>query len=241
MCLPSLAAVLLCIFSCVPGWQPTTLCPVCKFVWRIISTELKSCYSIHNIGVGPSPVGPVLARPFLFWRFNEIQIVRTLISTGHFKKSLPTLLHNHTLRTNYSNQDFAFSIDRQVCLLYLVLLTSQQQYLPCRHQLKCTHLGITQLSPPLPPPVPTSQSHPPTSSIHPPPILPLNLLPTNSRCVCVLCVCVCVCVCVCSGGFRNLERGVQPLEREAQPKIWGCHAHSGHVNVRTEYLEATLA
>ena len=28
-----------------------------------------------------------------------------------------------------------------------------------------------------------------------------------------------------SGGFRNLERGVQPLAREAQPKIWGCQAH----------------
>ena len=24
-----------------------------------------------------------------------------------------------------------------------------------------------------------------------------------------------------SGGFRNLERGVQPLAREAQPKIFG--------------------
>ena len=33
------------------------------------------------------------------------------------------------------------------------------------------------------------------------------------------------------GGFRNLERGVQPLAREAQPKIWGCHAHFRHVNV----------
>ena len=32
-----------------------------------------------------------------------------------------------------------------------------------------------------------------------------------------------------SGGFRNLERGVQPLAREAQPK-----------NLGTEYLEATL-
>ena len=27
--------------------------------------------------------------------------------------------------------------------------------------------------------------------------------------------------CLCSGGFRNLERGVQPLAREAQPKILG--------------------
>ena len=25
----------------------------------------------------------------------------------------------------------------------------------------------------------------------------------------------------CSGGFRNLERGVQPLARETQPKIFG--------------------
>ena len=37
MCLPSLAALFLCIFSRVPCWQPTTLCPVCKFVWRTIS------------------------------------------------------------------------------------------------------------------------------------------------------------------------------------------------------------
>ena len=26
---------------------------------------------------------------------------------------------------------------------------------------------------------------------------------------------------LCSGGFRNLERGVQPLARKAQPKILG--------------------
>ena len=24
-----------------------------------------------------------------------------------------------------------------------------------------------------------------------------------------------------SGGFRNLEKGVQPLARKVQPKIWG--------------------
>ena len=46
---------------------------------------------------------------------------------------------------------------------------------------------------------------------------------------------------ICSGGFRNLERGVQPLAREAQPKIWGgATPTSGHVNVGTENLEATL-
>ena len=28
-----------------------------------------------------------------------------------------------------------------------------------------------------------------------------------------------------SGGFRNLERGVQPLAREMRPKIWCCHTH----------------
>ena len=28
-----------------------------------------------------------------------------------------------------------------------------------------------------------------------------------------------------SGGFRNLKRGVQPLVRESQPKILGCHAY----------------
>ena len=46
---------------------------------------------------------------------------------------------------------------------------------------------------------------------------------------------------ICSGGFRNLERGVQPLACEAEPEIFGVITPtSGHVNVRTEYLEATL-
>ena len=45
---------------------------------------------------------------------------------------------------------------------------------------------------------------------------------------------------ICSGGFRILERGVQPLACEAHPKNWGCHAHFQHVKVWTEYLEATL-
>ena len=40
-----------------------------------------------------------------------------------------------------------------------------------------------------------------------------NLVNTNSRCI------------ETSGGFRNFERGVQPLACEAQPKILGCHAH----------------
>jgi len=31
--------------------------------------------------------------------------------------------------------------------------------------------------------------------------------------------------CNTSGGFRNLERGVQPLACEAHPKIFGCHTH----------------
>ena len=36
--------------------------------------------------------------------------------------------------------------------------------------------------------------------------------------------------------------GVQPPAREAQPKIFGgATPTSGHVNVRTEYLEETLA
>ena len=41
-----------------------------------------------------------------------------------------------------------------------------------------------------------------------------------------------------SGGFRNLERGVQPLAREALPKILGLPRPLS-VNVRTEYLEVT--
>jgi len=43
-----------------------------------------------------------------------------------------------------------------------------------------------------------------------------------------------------SGGFRNLERGVQPLAHEAHPKFWGATPTSGHVTVQTEYLKATL-
>ena len=40
-----------------------------------------------------------------------------------------------------------------------------------------------------------------------------------------------------SGGFRNSERGVQPLAREARPQI--CPL-SVTLEVQTEYLEATL-
>ena len=44
-----------------------------------------------------------------------------------------------------------------------------------------------------------------------------------------------------SGGFRNLERGVQPLACKAHPKILGVATPtSSHVNVWTEYLEATI-
>ena len=44
-----------------------------------------------------------------------------------------------------------------------------------------------------------------------------------------------------SGGFRNLERGVQQLAREARPKIFGLpRPLTVTLEVRTEYLEATL-
>ena len=44
-----------------------------------------------------------------------------------------------------------------------------------------------------------------------------------------------------SGGFRNLERGVQLLAREARPKIFGLpRPLSVTLAVPTEYLEATL-
>ena len=44
-----------------------------------------------------------------------------------------------------------------------------------------------------------------------------------------------------SGGFRNSERGVQPLAREARPQIFGLpRPLSVTLEVRTEYLEATL-
>ena len=44
-----------------------------------------------------------------------------------------------------------------------------------------------------------------------------------------------------SGGFRNSERGVQPLAREARPQIfWLPRPLSVTLEVRTEYLEATL-
>ena len=46
---------------------------------------------------------------------------------------------------------------------------------------------------------------------------------------------------VLSGGFRNSERGVQPLAREARPQIFGLpRPLSVTLEVRTEYLEATL-
>ena len=48
---------------------------------------------------------------------------------------------------------------------------------------------------------------------------------------------------MCSGGFRNLERGVQPLAREGRPQIIWVHAHfrsRWNLEFRTEYLEATL-
>ena len=44
-----------------------------------------------------------------------------------------------------------------------------------------------------------------------------------------------------SGGFRNLERGVQPLACEVHPKNFKvAMPTSGHVKVRTKYLEAIL-
>ena len=43
-----------------------------------------------------------------------------------------------------------------------------------------------------------------------------------------------------SGGFRNLEKGIQPLVREAHRKFWHCHAHFGSCKVWTEYLGANL-
>ena len=44
-----------------------------------------------------------------------------------------------------------------------------------------------------------------------------------------------------SGGFRNSERGVQPLAREARRQIFGLpRPLSVALKVRTEYLEATL-
>ena len=46
---------------------------------------------------------------------------------------------------------------------------------------------------------------------------------------------------LCSGGFRNSERGVQPLVREARRQIFGLpRPLSVALEVRTEYLEATL-
>ena len=45
----------------------------------------------------------------------------------------------------------------------------------------------------------------------------------------------------CSGGFRNSERGVQPLAREARPQIFGLpRPLSVTLEVQTEYLEAQL-
>ena len=44
-----------------------------------------------------------------------------------------------------------------------------------------------------------------------------------------------------SGGFRNSERGIQPLAREARPQILGLpRPLPVTLEVRTEYLEATL-
>ena len=42
-----------------------------------------------------------------------------------------------------------------------------------------------------------------------------------------------------SGRFRNFEREVQLLAREANPKVLVDTPTFGHVKVRTEYLEAT--
>ena len=45
-----------------------------------------------------------------------------------------------------------------------------------------------------------------------------------------------------SGGFRNSERGVQPLAREARLQIFGLpRPLSVTLEVQTEYLKATLA
>ena len=50
-----------------------------------------------------------------------------------------------------------------------------------------------------------------------------------------------MCQSIGSGGFRNSERGVQPLAREARPQIFGLpRPLSVTLEVRTEYLEATL-
>ena len=43
------------------------------------------------------------------------------------------------------------------------------------------------------------------------------------------------------GVFRNVETGAQPLARKGHPEIfWIAMPSSGHVKIRTEYLEATL-
>ena len=43
------------------------------------------------------------------------------------------------------------------------------------------------------------------------------------------------------GGFRNVETGDQPLAHKGHPEIfWVAMPSSGHVKIRTEYLEATL-
>ena len=48
-------------------------------------------------------------------------------------------------------------------------------------------------------------------------------------------------VAFCSSGFRNSERGVQLLAREARPQIFGLpRPLLVTLEVRTEYLEATL-
>ena len=44
-----------------------------------------------------------------------------------------------------------------------------------------------------------------------------------------------------TGGFRNLERGVQPLACEVRPQIFGLpRSFPVTLDVRTEYLKATL-